>query len=276
MISRIKPTQYPNKKSLSVLSALIVGLLFTLTGQASEWKPTDPINASKILNEARQDRTERRYGQALQKHIWFHQNALKYNIGMGGVRLSYALSDWLELAKVYPPALDAMKAEAIDAEQRVLAGDISRIDLFHDVVSINQTLNQDEKSVELFKQIAATEPQDAKIMLIFVTPQLIAAKEYELMRRFTDPRESIRMTFLSYDSLNSFMEENGNSAIKKYDSAEEHLKQSAANLVALLSVLGETDLASEIRDSALRKSSSEKLNSALTAAMDGVFPTYSY
>lgn len=276
MISRIKPTQYPNKKSLIVLSALIVGLLFTLTGQASEWKPTDPINASKILNEARQDRTERRYGQALQKHIWFHQNALKYNIGMGGVRLSYALADWLELAKVYPPALEAMKAEAIDAEQRVLAGDISRIDLFHDVVSINQTLNQDEKSVELFKKIAATEPQDAKIMLIFVTPQLIAAKEYELMRKFTDPRESIRMTFLSYDSLNSFMEENGNSAIKKYDSAEEHLKQSAANLVALLSVLGETGLASEIRDSALRKSSSEKLNSALTAAMDGVFPTYSY
>lgn len=259
-------------KSLFALTIGLISLSLTLSLHAEEWQPTAPIDVSQILNEAREDRHANRFDQALQKHIWFHRNAIKHQIGMYGVRLSFALSDWLELAKIYPPALEALEAEAADAEQRVLAGDINRVELFHDMISINRTLNQNAKSVALFKQVDATDPRDAKMMLHYVKQQLLNAKEYELMRKHIDPRESLRMSFISYDSLDRMIRDGSIGSLGK-DHALNTLSDEAGSLVALLATLGETELAAEIMQSALKKNGSESLKKTLEAAMDGVFPT---
>jgi len=43
-----------------------------------------------------------KYAEALERMIWFHNHALEHELGMYGVRLSFALSEWKELGDVYP------------------------------------------------------------------------------------------------------------------------------------------------------------------------------
>ena len=72
-------------------------VLLPSMSQADDWSPPKNPNVDTIRAEAQQDRKEGRYEVALQKHIWYHENALQLGKGQGGVRLSFVLSDWLEL-----------------------------------------------------------------------------------------------------------------------------------------------------------------------------------
>src|SRR5688500_5081235 len=99
---------------------LISCLLYSMTSIAqSDWKPPEKPDPSVILNEAESDAGAKRYPDALAKHLWFHENALKYERGLYGVRLSFALGAWFELGKQYPPALEALKEVRDIAGRRV-------------------------------------------------------------------------------------------------------------------------------------------------------------
>ncbi|HKB15254.1 MAG TPA: hypothetical protein VKF62_04275, partial [Planctomycetota bacterium] len=58
----------------------------------------------KVLDEAEALREQGKYEEALQKHIWIHEHSLEQDAAFVGVRLSYALSDWIELGAKYPKA----------------------------------------------------------------------------------------------------------------------------------------------------------------------------
>src|SRR5687768_17293473 len=73
------------------------------------------------LQEIRRLTSEGKYEEALNKHLWFHEES-KSSIGMGGVRLSFALSHWMELGEAYPPALAALKAIRDANEAKLLEG----------------------------------------------------------------------------------------------------------------------------------------------------------
>ena len=84
----------------------------------SNWGPGMNPDPSAILHEARADRRAGRFADALTKHVWFHENALKYVPSLSGVRLSFALTYWMELGAVYPAALRKLKRIRDDAERR--------------------------------------------------------------------------------------------------------------------------------------------------------------
>ena len=60
------------------------------------------------LNKTKQLVRQRHYQEALKRHVWFHEHAIEHDPGMSGVRLSFALSAWRDLAEVYPPAKKAL------------------------------------------------------------------------------------------------------------------------------------------------------------------------
>jgi hypothetical protein len=60
------------------------------------------------LNNIRDLVKNEQYELALQKHVWFHEES-RSSSGMAGVRLSYAISDWVELGNKYPPALSELR-----------------------------------------------------------------------------------------------------------------------------------------------------------------------
>src|SRR4051812_34817029 len=103
-------------------STLIALLLLTLQLEA-EWSPPVKPDPSSILQEAEADTRAGRFEDALQKHIWYHENALKFQRAQYGVRLSFALSAWWELASKYPPAMEALRRARDTAEANVRSQD---------------------------------------------------------------------------------------------------------------------------------------------------------
>lgn len=58
----------------------------SLSGLVGFSAPNKP-DPSEVLQEAERDHDEGRYAESLEKHIWFFDNALKYERSLYGVRL---------------------------------------------------------------------------------------------------------------------------------------------------------------------------------------------
>ncbi len=167
--------------------------------QADDWQPPDNPDPIEIKQSIRDDVAKGRYETALAKHVWFHDHSLQLQPSLAGVRLSFALSDWLKLGEVYPPALDKMKAIREDLEKKMRDEDRVRVRFqdFHDFVSLNQTLRQEERTAELFQWLAENDREDADRLFGVAQPSLIKQKKYDLVRRvhrtrkgyFADHRE---------------------------------------------------------------------------------------
>jgi hypothetical protein len=119
--------------------------------------------AEKSLNEARRLIKEGQYARAVRQLVWFHNNALKVRPSYYGVRLSFALRDWLELGEKYPPAIEKLK-RIMDAKTTRLERGAKSRELFHDIVAINDYLGRTQKTVQLFKAIDASDPAFASMI----------------------------------------------------------------------------------------------------------------
>ncbi len=101
---------------------------------------------------------------------------------MYGVRLSFALSYWKELGEKYPPAMKAL-VETRDRKTKELISGKENYELFHDVVSFNETLGEPEKTISLFEKIEE-KPEVARNYWDLAKDTVIAAKRYDIVRRY--------------------------------------------------------------------------------------------
>ncbi|HTG45388.1 MAG TPA: hypothetical protein VK633_12735 [Verrucomicrobiae bacterium] len=148
-------------------------------------------DAERALNDARRLAERGDFEGALAKHVWFHDNALKVRRSYYGVRLSFALSDWIELAKKYPAALEKLKSIRDEKTERLLAGATNR-ELFHDVESINEHLGEMAATVALFKRIEAGNPKFASQIYDLADEALLQNREYVLAKKYLgDPTERL-------------------------------------------------------------------------------------
>src|SRR4051812_9051491 len=106
----------------------------------------DEPDPHKVLNEALTLTKQGKYEEALQKHLWFHENALKHDKALAAVRLSFALSDWVELGKKYPKARKALVAIR-DKNTKSVSEGKGNFDLFMEIAAINRYLNERAKTV---------------------------------------------------------------------------------------------------------------------------------
>lgn len=137
----------------------------------------------EVLQEARKLARAGKFEEALRKHVWYHENALKYGSGEYGVRLSFALSDWETLGKAYPEALRAL-AEIRDRDVATLRDGRGDAYLYHDVVAIDRHLAGPPRGVELFKWLDANDPRKAARCSIMAEEVLADAGEYRLCGKY--------------------------------------------------------------------------------------------
>jgi hypothetical protein len=155
------------------------------TAQASTetWSPKlapgEKPDVDKIWQEASDLRKQGHYEESLQRHIWYHNHALEYGVGQTGVRLSFALSDWVELGRRYPKAKEAL-VEIRDAKTRELAEGRGHGELFQDVARLNDYLQNREATFELFKNIQQHDPALARQCYFYAEDLLVEKGEYEL------------------------------------------------------------------------------------------------
>ena len=149
---------------------------------------TDP---REVLRQARQLVKSEQYAAALEKYIWFHDHALDVDRAFAGVRLSYAILEWVDLGEVYPPARKALESVR-DAKTESLTQGTYDVSLFHDVASINRAFGQVERTRDLFKTIAAADRSVAEKCFHIALESLVDTKEFALARSFMpDPQKEI-------------------------------------------------------------------------------------
>ena len=101
---------------------------------------------------------EGRFEDALREYVWFHEHALEHDRSYYGVRLSFALGYWMELANSYPAAKTKLE-EIRDRKITVLGSGNGDPALFHDVESINECLGAEKKTYDLFVNMLRQSPE---------------------------------------------------------------------------------------------------------------------
>jgi hypothetical protein len=137
---------------------------------------------------------EGRFADALREYVWFHDHALEHQPSLYGVRLSFALGYWMELAEQYPEA--KTRLEEIRGRKTVaLAFGEGDRSLFHDVKSINEALGAEGATYELFLRMIKVAPKLAGRCADIAMDSIIGAKDFALAEEYSpDPETSLLLT----------------------------------------------------------------------------------
>lgn len=252
-------------KPLLILLFILPTSLF-----AAEWTPPANPDPQTILNEAQEDTRAKRYEMALEKYIWFHKNAIKHNAGMSGVRLSFALSYWHNLAKVYPPAMDLLRETRDEASENVLNGK-QLVESFHDLASINRTISEDSHTTDTFILLETQNKATAKKVFRLAKSALIKGKEYQLCGKYLDPDQSYPL-MLRNRKMHQQMAKNPQFGARLLEFSDKKFTNDVATLIALLVVNDQKMKAKEIADSAKTEWDNAPFHAAIEKALEGKVP----
>jgi hypothetical protein len=125
-----------------------------------------------------------RYADALRDYVWFHEHAIAHQPSLYGVRLSFALWYWIELAAQYPKARQELEKIRNRKTKRLLKGDLDR-ELFHDVESINEYLKCEAATYELFAKLESKNPDFATRCAPLALPSIVKTRDFAMARRYT-------------------------------------------------------------------------------------------
>jgi hypothetical protein len=249
---------------------IFIVLLLICSAAAADWTPPESPDPNQILDEAREDACNGNHQDALLKHLWFHNNALKYRRALYGVRLSFALSDWYELGTAYPPARQAL------IETRDKAGDAVRkgvnfYETFHDYEAISEKLSEAKKTVELFHWLDTHHPERAKKVYPIAQPSLIHAQEYQLCGKYIDPADEYPRYVHQFKSMLEYAKRS-RSPQKGDNFAYAKFSNDVSTLVALLVLNNRSAEAKQIAKQAMGEWEDEDFSAELADALQGKVP----
>jgi hypothetical protein len=147
---------------------------------------TQSAEDTSYLSQTRGLTRQGKYEEALKRFLWFDRQIYDSASEMNGVRRSFALSYWKELANRYQPALDSM-LEIRDSKTTKVLSDGGTCALFADVVAINRTVEENSKSISLFETLLIKFPDQAKSCHVYIIGDLLNSKRYDLMKGVVDP-----------------------------------------------------------------------------------------
>lgn len=238
--------------------------------EAHRWTPPKSPNPQAILLEAQSDARNKRYEDALAKHIWFHENALKIDPALYGVRLSFALGYWVDLGKSYPPALDKLKAIRDNDETRIRKGHATTA-LFHDFVSINKSLGDPGRTTRLFVWLDSNDHEYAKDVYDLAEPALVKSKEYKICGSYLDADGAYKRMLGMFRENDRLIKD---ARFKKElaDFGRKSFSNQVATLVALLVLNDRRDEANRIADKAIKEFDAPEFAEQLEKAKKGHVP----
>lgn len=175
----------PDKMGQMKHLLFLIIVFFSLLGILFAISRVDPVDPEKVLARARHHRLQEDYEKALQDLLWFHDHALEHKPALYGVRLSFALQEWIFLGEKYPNAIKAL-IQIRDQKTTQMKNGNGTPEVFHDVQSINRYLNESEKTVDLIKDMCDADFEMAKRCYDLAKSDLIASEEFELCNRLMD------------------------------------------------------------------------------------------
>lgn len=239
----------------------------------SEWTPPDDPDPEAILSEACDDTNAQRYEDALAKHLWFHNEALRYQPSLSGVRVSFALGFWLELAEVYSPAMRELERIRDETRQKVLNSDVQRLrDLFLDFQGMNRTLQAESETTALFIQLDRDNPDRAEQVFVLALPSLLRSQEYKLCGKYLNPMERLRREIKMFHFHEDMARQPRNAKSDIGNVGRQMFTNHTSVLVALLVVNDRKPEAVEVVELAKKEWSDAGFHAALDKALTGEIP----
>lgn len=250
-------------KRLLAIAALVVA------ATAHAWTPPANPDPDAILRSAVEDRLAGRYADALEKHEWFHQEALKHNRALAGVRNSFAIAWWAELGAVYAPAKEALRKARDDAGAAVRAGR-SPVDNFADFASINREIDDPLATVSVFLDLDKRDPALAKRVYHYAQDPLIDAKYFDVAARYIDPKVDLLGATDTYKRMAARPAPSKDVDFTALN--ERYFGTTAARLIAVLVIANRRPEAEQLAKEALQVSSSDTVKSLVDNALQGQIP----
>ena len=153
------------------------------TALTKAWSPAvapgQKPDPNKVRDEANALRAKGQNQAALDRYLWYWNHALEYEPSLSAVRLSFLLSDWVELGRRYPKAKEALlNIRTRDAQ--VLLGGGGDFDVFMELASLNQCLQDEEATYDLFNKLRQRNPTLAWQCFFVAEPVLVKHGDYAL------------------------------------------------------------------------------------------------
>jgi hypothetical protein len=239
--------------------------------KASDRASSTTVDLNDKLDAARADRLAGRYEEALEKYVWYYENALKHKPSRIGIRRTSAFFDWRRLADAYPPALEKLKEVRDIARESVKYGSGGYY-AFSNFRAINHELDEEYKTLELFEWLDVNNPKAAEDVYIAAEDALVAAGEYALCGKYIEGiLRYLRHEEIYRFSLRNF--EDDSIGREMLSGAKTSFSYEIALLVALLVKNNRSAEASDIADRALRDWEGHLDEKQILHARNGVIPT---
>jgi hypothetical protein len=224
-------------------------------------------SAEDGLERARRFAEQGKYEEALREHIDFHDNILRTQPDMYGVRISFALSHWIDLGRKYPKALTAMKEIRDQKTTRLLNAETNR-EIFHDVASINGYLDEKHSTATLFQQIETKESSFAKSIYDLAEDSLVADGQYALARKYIGtPDEAFQRARAKYNRGMDYVNRQPPERQSSPRGAFENIfADSVVRLLLILQNTGDEARAKTIQADALKIVEHDRIKDALQPA----------
>ena len=235
------------------------------------WTPPENPDPRTILDEAVEDRLAEKYKLAFAKHLWYHENATRIRPSQTGVRLSSALSSWLQLGEKYPPALAKMRSVRDALEVKIRDENRVRVKFqdFHDFTAFNRTLQQEHRTAKLFKWLDEKGHEDASRVYDVSEDALILEEEYEVCGKYVHPIRDVKRICSFFNIGLTHASKFG----KEYwVHVEEKIVKDSTRLIEILLFNGRQEEAKTVADKlkkfAKEHEVSDRLEKAIDAAME--------
>lgn len=213
---------------------------------------------SKVLQEARSLAAKGFYEEALLKHIWFHENAVRLRKSLSAVRLSFGLGYWKELGEKYPKA----KAALLEIQEKNLEslemgnGDFA---LFQEIAAIDRYFGEPARTVESFRTLRKFDPKLAEICYGVAEEALVSTGAYsECLDYLCDPEAKLSMSVKIREMAMSIrpMHED------LQETMDTHFTQKVSRMITILARGGRPAEAEKIREAALLTLDDESIRQA--------------
>lgn len=171
---------------MNVLRPLILSFALALGANASHaWEvPANP-DPTTIINEAMADAVQGRPVDAAQKHLWYHENAIRLSPEHVQVRLTVALEEWVKLARRHAPAMQDILSVRERAIERVKGLDQQQLnDAMTEVVRINEALGDAASTRDTFLALAQRDSRQAARFWMYALPALTELNDHALANAF--------------------------------------------------------------------------------------------
>ena len=255
----------------------VVILLFAFPLIADDvWTPPENPDPQEILDQASDDARNGLHATALAKHLWYHENSLKYSPAQKGVRLSFALMYWKKLGEDYPPALEALEIVRVETGLRIYETDIPQKD-FHDYAEINRVLGKDDETVKAFQKLQLRSPEAADLVFVFAKKALLKGKHFELLLHHMNPEKELERQMRWFRISEEMTNERKDDGHHDHRVLLLHFKErkftnDSATFVAILAMAGETERATKIAEQAKEFRDVPELHKAIDEALEGKVP----